>query len=72
MAQQTRVAKEESAKKLAEDDTARVYESEKDRLARIKKKGEELKDELDDLLDEIDAVLEEQEVLVSYRQRGGQ
>lgn len=28
--------------------------------------------DLDDLLDEIDTILEEQEVLTSYRQKGGQ
>lgn len=75
MAEQTQQQKKvsrEDGKEMAEQDAARVYESEKDRLARIKKKGEELKEDLDDLLDEIDSVLEDQEVLVSYRQRGGE
>lgn len=60
------------ADELAEQDVARVYESEKDKLARVKAKGEELTDELDDLLDEIDSLLEEQSVLVNFRQKGGQ
>lgn len=34
--------------------------------------AEALKAETDALLDEIDTILEEQEVLTSYRQRGGQ
>lgn len=62
----------DEAAELAEQDAARVYESEKDRLARVKAKGDDLKDELDDLLDEIDGLLEEQEVLANFRQRGGQ
>lgn len=70
--QQQKKVSEKDAEDLAEKDTARVYETEKDRLARIKAKGEELKDDLDDLLDEIDSVLEEQAVLVNYRQKGGQ
>lgn len=60
------------ADELAAQDVARVYESEKDKLARIKAKGEELKDDMDDLLDEIDSLLEEQSVLVNFRQKGGQ
>lgn len=62
----------DEAKEMAEQDTAKVYESEKDRLARVKKKGEDLTEELDELLDEIDGLLEEQEVLANYKQRGGQ
>jgi hypothetical protein len=34
--------------------------------------AEALKDASDELLDEIDALLEDQEVLVNYRQKGGQ
>jgi len=33
---------------------------------------EDIKAKSDDLMDEIDTLLEEQEILVSYRQRGGQ
>lgn len=62
----------EDADNLAEKDAQRVYESEKDRLARVKAKGDELKDDIDDLLADIDAILEDQEVLVNFKQRGGQ
>jgi hypothetical protein len=74
MAKQTQVKKvtQADADELAEQDVARVYESEKDKLARIKAKGEELKDDMDDLLDEIDSLLEEQSVLANFRQRGGE
>lgn len=65
------VSKTES-EEIAGQDAAKVYESEKDRLARVKAKGEEIKEELDDLLDEIDGLLEEHDVLVNFRQRGGQ
>lgn len=60
------------AEEMAEKDAQRVYESEKDKAARVKAKGEELTDDIDAMLDEIDTLLEEQEVLVNFRQKGGQ
>jgi hypothetical protein len=40
--------------------------------AKKDEEAEALKDASDELLDEIDALLEDQEVLVNYRQKGGQ
>ena len=70
--EQKQKVSQKDADQLAEQDAQRVYESEKDRLARIKAKGEDLKEDIDDLLDEIDGLLEEQDVLVNFRQKGGQ
>ena len=69
MAEQTQVKKpapkttEQDARQLAEDDAAAA--------AAQSKPAADLSD-LDDLLDEIDGLLEEQEVLVNFRQKGGQ
>ena len=69
MAEQTQIKKpapkttEQDARQLAEDDAAVAAAQEKP--------AADLSD-LDDLLDEIDGLLEEQEVLISYRQKGGQ
>lgn len=73
MAQQQikRVSKDEGVD-LAEQDAARQQDTERGRReAKIAEREEHLED-IDDLLDEIDGLLEEQEVLTSYRQRGGQ
>lgn len=52
----------------------KVHETSAESAKRVQDKGAELKSELDDLLDEIDGVLEENasEVLVNYRQAGGE
>jgi hypothetical protein len=61
--QQARIAKEEAAR-LAEEDAARVQ----DRAAA----AERVIDDTDDILADIDSILEEQQVLLNFRQRGGQ
>lgn len=53
----------QSLDKLAEDDAAAASAQ--------AKPAADLSD-LDDLLDDIDALLEEQEVLINFRQKGGQ
>lgn len=64
--------KKEDADKLADKDAARQQDTERGRReAKVAERQEHL-DDIDDLLDEIDGLLEEQEVLTSYRQRGGQ
>lgn len=73
MAQQRieRVSKTDSDE-LAEKDAARQQDTERGRReAKTKARDDKLED-IDGLLDEIDTILEEQEVLTSYRQRGGQ
>lgn len=51
------------AQQLAEDDAA---------VAAAQEKPQADTSDLDDLLDEIDGLLEEQEVLVNFRQKGGE
>lgn len=69
MSEQTQIKKpqpketKESLDQLASDDAA-VAEAQS-------KPAADLSD-LDELLDEIDSLLEDQEVLTSYRQKGGQ
>jgi hypothetical protein len=69
VAEQQRIEKpapqtrEQDAAQLAEEDAA---------VAAAQVKAQPDLSDLDDLLDEIDTILEEQEVLTSYRQRGGQ
>lgn len=57
-----RMAKRE-AERLAEDDAAAVQDRER---------AESAVEDTDDLLADIDALLEEQEVLVHFRQKGGE
>ena len=54
---------EQDARQMAEDDAAAA--------AAQSKPAADLSD-LDDLLDEIDGLLEEQEVLINFRQKGGE
>lgn len=64
--------KKEDSDELAAKDAARQADTERGRReAKAAERQEHLED-IDDLLDEIDGLLEEQEVLTSYRQRGGQ
>lgn len=70
MAEQQRIAKPKQAtstkaelEQLAEDDAA---------VAAAQERPAADLNDLDDLLDEIDGLLEEQEVLTSYRQKGGE
>lgn len=64
--------KKADADALAENDAARQRDTERGRReAKVAERQEKLED-IDDLLDEIDGLLEEQEVLTSYRQRGGE
>lgn len=68
MAEQQRIEKpkqtrEQDAQQLAEEDAAVQAAQEKE--------AADLSD-LDDLLDEIDGLLEEQEVLINFRQKGGE
>lgn len=73
MAQQRieRVSKADS-EELAEKDAARQQDTERGRReAKVAERQDKLED-IDALLDEIDGLLEEQEVLTSYRQKGGQ
>lgn len=62
---QERVQKSKSTAK-------REAKLEEDVKAKKDAEAEALKDASDELLDEIDALLEDQEVLVNYRQKGGQ
>lgn len=57
-----RMAKRD-AERLAEEDAARAQD---------RGEGERTVEDIDDLLADIDALLEEQEVLVSFRQKGGE
>lgn len=62
MAARTRITKQKSWEKEAKaEESTKKAEEEKS-----------ITDESDDLLDEIDGLLEDQEVLVKFRQRGGQ
>lgn len=71
MAEQTHAQKpapkervtEATARQLAEDDAA---------VAAAQETPKADTSDLDDLLDEIDGLLEEQDVLISYRQKGGE
>jgi hypothetical protein len=46
--------------------------AEQDAVEQARTKAQPDMDDLDELLDEIDGLLEEQEVLVNFRQKGGQ
>ncbi len=69
MPRQEQVAKpapqtrEQDAAQLAEDDAA---------VQSAQDKAQPDLSDLDDLLDEIDTILEEQDVLVNFRQKGGE
>ncbi len=69
MAEQVRAEKpaaqtrEQDAEQLAAEDAA---------VQAAQSKPAASTDDLDDLMDEIDALLEEQEVLVNFRQKGGE
>lgn len=62
---QERVQKSKSAAK-------REAVLEEDAKAKKDAEAEALKDASDELLDEIDSLLEEQDVLVNFRQKGGE
>lgn len=65
------VSRDESAE-IAARDAARQQDTEHGRREAKAAERQEHLDDIDDLLDEIDGLLEEQEVLTSYRQRGGE
>lgn len=58
-------------KKLANEDVEQQDTAAKTRAAVVQKRQDKI-DAIDDVLEEIDSLLEEQEVLVNYRQRGGE
>lgn len=66
-----KVSSDESAE-LAERDAARQQDTERGRREAKAKARQDQIDDIDELLDEIDGLLEEQEVLTSFRQRGGE
>lgn len=66
MAEQVRVVKKVDAKESA--DMAELDAE----IQAAQKKEVEVHGDLDDLMDEIDSVLEEQDVLVNFRQKGGE
>jgi hypothetical protein len=69
VAEQKRI--EKPAPQTREQDAAQLAEEDAAVQAAQATEQPDLSD-LDDLLDEIDTILEEQDVLVNFRQRGGQ
>lgn len=74
MSQQRRIetVSRSDAAEMAGQAAARQADTERGRREAKQKEREEHLDDIDELLDEIDGLLEEQEVLVNFRQRGGQ
>lgn len=69
MAKQARI--EKPAAQTREQDAAQLAEEDAAVQAAQSKAAADTSD-LDDILDEIDLILEEQDVLTSYRQKGGE
>lgn len=65
MAERVQKSKSTAKREAALEQDAAKAKNESDAAAK-------LKEETDALLDEIDGLLEEQDVLVNYRQKGGQ
>lgn len=60
------------ADEMAERDAARQQDTERGRRDAKQAERQDHLEDIDDVLADIDTILEDQEVLVNFRQRGGQ